>query len=128
MDFPEDLKYTPGDMWVRVEGVEAVVGVTAFAQAAMGSIDVVQVPQVGQQFHQGDFLGTLESHQAASEVPSPISGVVAAVNTDLVSAPDTVNNDPYGAGWIARLSPSNLSELNGLLSATDYRSTVEARS
>ena len=128
MDFPEDLKYTPGDMWVRVEGVEAVVGVTAFAQAAMGSIDVVQVPQVGQQFHQGDFLGTLESHQAASEVPSPISGVVAAVNTDLVSAPDTVNNDPYGGGWIVRLSPSNLSELNGLLSATDYRSTVEARS
>jgi len=86
------------------------------------------VPQVGQQFHQGDFLGTLESHQAASEVPSPISGVVAAVNTDLVSAPDTVNNDPYGGGWIVRLSPSNLSELNGLLSATDYRSTVEARS
>ena len=128
MHFPEDLKYTPGDMWVRVEGVEAVVGVTAFAQAAMGSIAVVQVPQVGQQFHQGDFLGTLESHQAASEVPSPISGVVAAVNTDLVSAPDTVNNDPYGAGWIVRLSPSNLSELNGLLSATDYRSTVEARS
>ena len=115
---PEDLKYSTEHEWVRVEGEIASFGITHFAQESLGDIVFVSLPKVGTSLSAGDVCGEVESTKSVSDVYSPVSGVVLRVNTDLDSAPETVNSDPYNAGWMVEVSVAN--GVSGLLSAAEY--------
>ena len=124
-EFPEDLRYTKDHEWVRVEGDMAVVGVSEFAQQAVGEITYVDLPPLGKKLRQFGELAAIESAKAAFDVLSPLSGTVSEVNTALEDAPEKVNADPYGEGWICRLKGVNASELANLLTPDQYRQVVE---
>lgn len=128
MEIPAGLKYTKDHEWVNVEGSQAMVGITEFAQGELGDIVFVALPKVGAQVAQKSQLCVVESTKAASDVYSPLSGTVSEVNNALKSAPETINRDPYGEGWIAKLSKVNLNELSSLLSAEEYRSYLASKS
>lgn len=117
--YPADLKYTRDHEWVRLQGAEALVGITDFAQKQLGDIVFVELPQVGRQVKQGEVFGTIESVKAVSELFSPVSGEVVAVNGDLGAHPETVNTKPHEA-WMIRLRPSAPAEANALLDAQAY--------
>ena len=120
----EGLLYSESHEWVKVEGDLAVIGVTDFAQAEMGDITYVDLPAEGDTLRAGDEFGALESVKASSELYSPVSGTVEAVNTELEDAPEKVNEDPYGA-WIIKVRMSDPSDTEDLLSAEAYRKTTE---
>jgi glycine cleavage system H protein len=122
---PEELRYSKDHEWVKIEGATAVVGVTEYAQHALGEITYADLPQVGKRVQQFSELAALESAKAASDVFSPVGGVVAEVNSALENAPDQVNHDPYGAGWICKLNEINVAELNNLLTASQYRELLK---
>ena len=114
LHLPEELKYTQDHEWVQ--GTEtARIGITDFAQDQLGDIVFVELPEVGTQFEAGDVFSTVESVKAVSEVYTPVSGEVVAVNEALEENPELVNQDPYGQGWIVDLKVGNSSELNGLM-------------
>jgi glycine cleavage system H protein len=115
---PEDLKYSTEHEWVRVEGETASFGITHFAQESLGDIVFVSLPKVGTSLTVGDVCGEVESTKSVSDIYSPVSGVVLRVNTDLDSAPETINSDPYNAGWMVEVSVVN--GVSGLLSAAEY--------
>jgi glycine cleavage system H protein len=115
---PEDLKYSTEHEWVRVEGEVAAFGITYFAQESLGDIVFVSLPKVGTLLAAGDVCGEVESTKSVSDIYSPVSGVVLRVNTDLDSAPETVNADPYNAGWMVEVTVTN--GVSGLLSAAEY--------
>jgi glycine cleavage system H protein len=115
---PEDLKYSTEHEWVRVEGEIASFGITHFAQESLGDIVFVSLPKVGTSLAVGDVCGEVESTKSVSDIYSPVSGVVLRVNADLDSAPETVNADPYNAGWMVEVSVAN--GVSGLLSAAEY--------
>jgi len=117
--YPADLKYTRDHEWVRLTGNEAAVGITDFAQRQLGDIVYVELPEVGRQVKQGEVFGTIESVKAVSELFSPVSGEVLAVNTDLSAHPEVVNTKPHEA-WMIRLRPSAPAEANTLLDAQAY--------
>src|SRR5574342_315595 len=102
-NIPGDLKYTRSDEWIKMDGGEAVVGVTDYAQNALSDIVYVELPQVGDTFKAGDSFGTVESVKAASDMHMPISGTVTAVNDELENTPEKVNQAPYGNGWFIRI-------------------------
>ncbi len=124
MDFPEGLKYSKEHEWVKVEGNEATIGITDFAQDELGDIVYVDVPEVGKVLGQNNTFGVVESVKTVSDLFSPVSGEVTAVNTEAVSNPELVNKDPYGAGWIIKVKATNLSELDALLSVEEYRALI----
>jgi glycine cleavage system H protein len=126
--FPEDLRYSRSDEWVRREGDEAQCGVTAFAAEQLGDVVYVQLPDVGRALETDEAFGEIESVKAVSDLISPVGGVVTAVNEDLDSNPGLVNEDPYGAGWLIRLKLSDAADLDALLDATAYRQKTEASS
>lgn len=115
---PKELKYTESHEWVRIEGDEAVVGITHFAQEQLGDLTYVEVPEVGDEFEAGDEMGSVESVKAASEIYAPVSGEIVAVNEALEDAPESVNQDPYGEGWMVRFKLAG--EPEGLLDAEAY--------
>ncbi|MCX6421044.1 MAG: glycine cleavage system protein GcvH [Actinobacteria bacterium] len=115
---PEDLKYSTEHEWVRVEGEIASFGITHFAQESLGDIVFVSLPKVGTSLSAGDVCGEVESTKSVSDIYSPVSGVVLRINTDLDSTPETVNSDPYNAGWMVEVSVAN--GVSGLLSAAEY--------
>ncbi|OGS28163.1 MAG: glycine cleavage system protein H [Elusimicrobia bacterium RIFOXYB2_FULL_48_7] len=117
---PKDLKYTEKHEWVKVAGNTATVGITDYAQHALGDITFVQLPEAGKAVKQGGELGVVESVKAASDIYSPISGTVKEANTALEAAPETINKDPYNGGWICKLEGVNASELSSLLSPEKY--------
>jgi len=117
---PPELKYTSEHEWVRVDGEEAVVGITEFAQDQLGDVVYVELPSVGTRIEQNKQFGVVESVKTASDLYSPLTGVVTAVNDPLVDEPQSVNDEPYGEGWMIRVRPDNLSELEALLSAEQY--------
>ncbi|WP_224245272.1 glycine cleavage system protein GcvH [Hyalangium gracile] len=117
---PADLKYTSDHEWARQQGNLVVVGVTAHAQEALGDVVYVELPKVGSTITAGKQFGVIESTKAVSELFAPISGKVVKVNDALSDKPDTVNADPYGAGWIIEVEPSDPKQLDGLLSAQAY--------
>lgn len=119
-DVPQDLKYTEDHEWLREENGVAVVGITHHAQSQLGDVVFVDVPKVGQVLEAGAPFGTVESVKAVSELFAPVSGKVVEVNTGLEGAPDMLNDDPYGDGWIIKIQPSDAKELNDLLSPTAY--------
>jgi glycine cleavage system H protein len=124
MNFPADLKYTKDHEWIRIEGDEAVIGITEFAQSELGDIVFVDINTVGQEVAREAVFGTVEAVKTVSDLFMPVTGTVLAVNEALADEPADVNNDPYGAGWMVRIKISDASELDGLLSAEQYTAVV----
>lgn len=124
---PADLKYAKSDEWVKVEGGEAVFGVSDYAQDSLSDVVFVELPTVGTEVKAGQPFGTIESVKAASDLNAPISGVVTAVNSALEDAPEKVNSDPYGEAWMIRIKPSDLDELNALMDMDAYTKYCEER-
>lgn len=123
---PVELKYARTHEWARLEEDGTVtVGISDHAQAALGDVVFVEAPEVGVVLAAGDEAGVVESVKAASDIYSPVTGEVVAVNSALEDDPETVNSDPYGEGWFFRLQPSDPSELDALLSADDYQQQCE---
>ncbi len=127
MNFPTDLKYTKTDEWIRVNGNEAEAGLTDYAQSHLSDIVYVELPEVGAEFKQGASFGSIESVKAASDMNIPASGAITAVNESLADAPEAVNNDPYGKGWIIKFTLSDPSELNSLMDAAAYEAYCNER-
>ena len=123
MNIPDSLLYRASHEWVRIEGKEAVIGITHYAQNQLGDVTYVDLPAVGAQLVAGKEFGSIESVKAASELYAPVSGSVIAVNEVLVDAPETINQSPYGDGWMVRVSLS--AEPAGLLNAADYAKCCE---
>lgn len=128
MNIPSDLKYTPNDEWIRVEGNSGTVGITDFAQNQLSDIVYVEiVVAVGDQVKKGDACATLESVKAAADVYLPAGGVVTAINEALPDTPEKVNSDPYGEAWMVKIELSDPGELDGLLDAAAYQKVVEEK-
>lgn len=122
MNFPEDLKYTPEHEWVRDNGDGTVtIGITDFAQSELGDIVFVELEPEGEEFDKDDVFGTVEAVKTVSELFAPVSGEIVEINEALEDDPELVNNDPYGDGWMVKVKVSDASELDGLLSAEDYK-------
>lgn len=128
MAIPTDLKYTPNDEWIRVEGSEGTVGITDFAQEQLSDIVFVEIVVAeGDTIKKGDSIATLESVKAAADVYAPASGKVVAINEELPDTPEKVNTDPFGEAWMVKIELSNTSELAELLDPTAYEAkTLEA--
>lgn len=124
MNIPEDLKYTKDHEWVKVDGDIATVGVTDFAQGELGDIVYVEVETEGETLDKEEVFGTVEAVKTVSDLFMPVGGTVEEFNEALEGAPETVNSDPYGEGWMIKIKLSDASELDSLLSAEDYRSLV----
>jgi glycine cleavage system H protein len=122
--YPDDLKYHREHDWARVEGDEAVLGITWFAQDALGELVHYEAPQQGATVTKDEPYGEVESVKAVSDVISPLSGEVIEVNAGAVDAPETVNEDPYGEGWLVRIRLSDPAEVDSLLDADAYRQVV----
>ena len=118
---PADLKYTKEHEWARVSGGTVVVGVTAHAQESLGDVVYVELPKVGVKVTQGKQFGVIESTKAVSELYSPLTGTVVKVNDGLTADPQSVNKDPYQAGWIIEIEPSEPKQLDALLDAAAYQ-------
>ncbi len=124
-DFPEDLRYTESDEWVRVDGDEAVIGVSSYAAEQLGDVVYVQLPEVGKQFGQGEAFGEIESVKAVSDLNAPLAGEVLEVNQTLDANPGLVNEEPYGNGWMVRMRLDDSSSADQLLSAQDYEQKTQ---
>ncbi len=122
---PKGLKYTKEHEWVRIEGKEAVVGITDHAQSELGDITFVELPKAGTQISQLKVFGTIESVKAASDLYAPVSGTVVAVNPGLDKTPELVNQSPYDQGWLVRVAITDPGEADALLSADQYDALVE---
>ncbi len=120
MEVPENLLYTQEHEWIRVDGNNAIVGITQFAQDQLGDIVFVELPEVGKLIEQGTPFGVVESVKTVSDLYAPVSGTVKAVNQDLESNPAQVNNQPYGSGWIIEIESSDKNELEKLMSSEKY--------
>jgi glycine cleavage system H protein len=124
MNFPENLKYTKDHEWISVEGDVATIGITDFAQSELGDIVFVDISTQGESLGQHDVFGTVEAVKTVSDLYMPISGEILEVNSGLDSTPENVNSDAYGSGWMVKVKLSNASELDGLMSATDYKALI----
>ncbi|MGB8929913.1 MAG: glycine cleavage system protein GcvH [Anaeromyxobacteraceae bacterium] len=125
MNFPEDLRYTKDHEWARRQGVRVIVGITEFAQDQLGDVVYVELPAVGEEVKQGEAFGVVESTKAVSDLYAPVSGKVVEINSPLVDAPEGINDDPYGEGWMIAVEPSNPEEFDGLLDAKGYTALVQ---
>ena len=125
-DYPEDYKYTKEHEWISVEGNEGTVGITYHAQAELGDVVYVELPAVGDHLEAGQPFGTIESVKAVSELYAPVSGEVTGVHEELLDQPELVNEDTHGAAWLVRVSMADSSEMEGLLSFSDYVSFLES--
>lgn len=125
MDFPEGLKYSKEHEWVLVEDDVAIIGITEFAQGELGDIVFVELPDVGEKISKDDPFGSLESVKAVSDIFAPISGAVTEINDDLKENPETINEDPYGDGWMIKVQMTDLDELKDLMSSQDYAEFIE---
>ena len=125
MNFPEDLRYTKDHEWARSKGGRVVVGITEFATDQLGDVVYVELPAVGEQVTKGEAFGVVESTKAVSDLYAPVTGKVVEVNTPLVDAPEGVNEDPYGEGWMIAIEPADPKELNELLDAKSYTALVQ---
>ena len=124
MNFPENIRYTSEHEWIRVEGDEAYVGITDYAQSELGEIVFVDVPTLGETVGQGEVFGSIEAVKTVSDLNMPVSGEVLEINGALDAQPELVNNDPYGEGWIIRISVKDAAELNNLMDAAAYEASL----
>jgi glycine cleavage system H protein len=120
---PDDLRYSKTHEWVRVEGDEVVVGISDYAQDALGDVVYIELPSVGANFEPGGVFGVVESVKASSDLYAPVGGTIVAVNTDLEASQEAINKDPYGAGWLLRMRPSGAE--SDLMDAAAYAKYVE---
>jgi glycine cleavage system H protein len=125
MEFPDDLKYTEQHEWARVEGNAVRVGITDFAQDALGDVVYVDVPEMGTEVQANEPFGEVESTKSVSDVYAPVTGRVVERNPELGDSPQLVNDSPYGDGWMIAIEPTDPSEMEGLLDAAAYRSFTE---
>lgn len=125
---PEDLHYSKDHEWVRVDGDQAIVGITDYAQASLGDVVYVELPKTGEQFAANEPFGSVESVKAVSEVFTPIAGSIVTINESLADEPEKVNNDPYNEGWMIRLKMDNPSAVDSLLTAAEYEDFTKAES
>ena len=121
MNFPDHLLYTKDHEWIKVDGKEAVIGVTDFAQSELGDIVYIEIETIGESLDAESVFGTIEAVKTVSDLFMPVKGKVVSVNKNLESNPAAVNKDPYGEGWLIRIELADSADLAGLLSATDYR-------
>ena len=124
MDFPEELKYSKEHLWVRLEGDRAVIGITDYAQAELGNVTVVELPDTGDDLEQDDSFGSIEARKTVAELYAPLSGTVVEVNSELGSTPEFVNDDPYDGGWLVVIEIADAEEMNLLMSADLYEDYV----
>ena len=124
MNIPAELRYTSDHEWLKVEGDEVTVGITDYAQGELGDVVFVELPEEGTEVDKGESFGTIEAVKAVADLFTPVSGEVIAINEDLEDAPETVNKDPYGDGWMVKIKLSDTSELDELMDATAYESHI----
>ena len=126
MNFPSELKYTKDHEWVSVSGSEATIGITDFAQRELGDIVYIDINSVGTEVATEEVFGTVEAVKTVSDLFMPLTGTVLEINNDLNDNPELVNSDPYGKGWMVKVTIKDVAELDGLLSADDYKALVGA--
>ena len=126
MNFPAELKYTKDHEWIRVEGNEAYIGITDFAQRELGDIVYIDIPSVGNEVNKEEVFGTVEAVKTVSDLFMPVTATVSEVNALLDSQPELVNTDPYGDGWMVKVTLADAAEVDGLLSAEDYQKLIGA--
>jgi glycine cleavage system H protein len=124
MNFPEELKYTKDHEWIRVEGDVAYVGITDYAQEQLGDIVFVDVDTEGETIEQEGVFGSIEVVKTVSDLLLPVTGEILELNEQLEDQPELVNNDPYGEGWIVKVAPSDIGQLDNLLDATAYKALI----
>ncbi len=124
MNFPAELKYTKEHEWIKIEGDVAVVGITDFAQSELGDIIFVEVETVGKRIAQDAVFGTVEAVKTVSDLFLPVAGEVIEFNTNLNTSPELVNSDPYGEGWVVKMKPSDLGDIDQLMDVTTYQAFV----
>jgi glycine cleavage system H protein len=125
MNVPDELRYSTDHEWTRVEGDRVVVGITDYAQDALGDVVYVDLPSEGATVEKGGVLGEVESTKSVSEIYAPVGGQVVAVNSALSDGPERLNTDPYGDGWICAIAPSDSAAVDGLLDAEAYRQLID---
>ena len=124
MNIPAELKYTKDHEWVRIEGEEAVIGITDFAQSELGDIVFVEVETEGESIDSEEIFGSVEAVKTVSDLYMPLSGEVLSFNSELEDAPEVINSDPYGEGWMIRVKISDTSEIDTLLTAEQYKDLI----
>ena len=124
MNVPSELKYTKDHEWVRIEGDTAIVGVTDFAQGELGDVVFVEIETEGETLSRGETFGTIEAVKTVSDLFMPVGGEITEVNEKLEDTPDVVNSDPYGDGWMVKIKIEDASEVDELLSASDYEDLI----
>lgn len=124
--YPEGYRYTKEHEWVNLDGGVAVIGITAHAQDQLGDVVFVELPAVDSKLHAGQTFGTVESVKAVSDIYSPVGGDVVEINEALIDAPEKINEDPHGEGWLVKAKIWDKAELNGLMTAADYEQYVAA--
>lgn len=126
MDFPSELKYTEDHEWIRIEGNTAFIGITDHAQKELGDIVYVDINTVGDSLEKGEVFGSVEAVKTVSDLFIPVAGTVTEVNDELDAEPELVNSDPYGRGWMVKITLSSPDDTEGLLSAEDYKQFIGA--
>ena len=124
MQFPDNIRYTSEHEWIRVEGDEAFVGITDYAQSELGEIVFIDVPTEGETVGQGEVFGSIEAVKTVSDLNMPVTGEVLEINGALDAQPELVNNDPYGEGWIIRIAVKDAAELDNLMDAAAYQASL----
>ena len=124
-DYSDSYKYTPEHEWIAIDGDVGTVGITDHAQAELGDVVFVELPEVGATFDQNAVFGSIESVKAVSDLYSPVSGEIVEVNDDLVDRPETVNEDPHSGAWMVKIKLSDASQVDGLMTAADYQTSIQ---
>ena len=125
MNIPDDIKYTKEHEWIKVQGNEAIVGITDYAQGELGDIVFLEIETVGEELGKDEVFGTVEAVKTVSDLFMPVSGKVLEVNTKLEGTPELVNKDPYGEGWLIKITVKNPEELDELFDSDGYKSLIE---
>lgn len=126
MNFPSELKYTKDHEWVSISGNEATIGITDFAQRELGDIVYIDINSVGSEIAKEEVFGTVEAVKTVSDLFMPLTGTILTINSELNDSPELVNSDPYGKGWMVKVAVANIGDVDGLLSAEDYKALVGA--
>ena len=124
MNFPADLRYTKDHEWIKLEGNVATIGITDFAQRELGDIVYVEVETIGKSLKSGDVFGTVEAVKTVSDLFLPVDGTITELNPSLANAPELVNNDPYGEGWMVKMTVANSADVDALMDAAAYKAVV----
>jgi len=125
MNVPDELRYSADHEWIRVDGTTVRIGITDYAQDALGDVVYVQIPEVGSSVTAGQGISEVESTKSVSDIYAPVAGTIVEVNADLDAAPEQINADPYGGGWICAIEVADQSALDGLLDADAYRKLID---